>query len=811
MTIDAKTPYKKNKIQLSPSQPFLTLDYGTDRSGFPIFSVESLSGDTQVEVKYSEEYPALGLPQADGPWPFTVMLASSFRVETLNLTEVGKVQSYFIQGAQRWQSLRLLTNTTVVFNDIGFNSTAPLEGPSDIPGKFSTSNSLYNKLFDLGGQASHVSCIEAGNAPSTWEITPDGALIRGQNTAQSAKSVAFSNYTLSFSTKIARGGTGWRVASGAQPFGSYFVLTSNEQGLLNTNRSLLTPNTLVFTYGTSLYAQETTVQGPIFHFPVNMTIHDNTWYNISTAMTADAYIISIDGQAAASVPIAPIAELAAGGSFFGSGSPYVGAFGFGPYLDQAAYFKDVSVKAQNGSTIYEDSLTSEDILGEYEQAPLDTSLCLDGGKRDRLVWIGDFYHTVDVVAASTAIWDHILGTIEFVYKTQLTEGPSKGLVQISPFMGASPEYKTATGLYDGLTDYQDLMLAGIGDFYLYSGMSEPLRPYWEQIKLQAAAKLAFIDPISGLAGSNPAIPGSGSGFLGPANGTAETSVLAYALKQLVPLARALGDTASAKLYEDTSAALVKAINDKLWNPTLGTWSLSLEAPSNYSLTGIGWAILAGAANGSQVTSSFAKLDELRCGIGYRTISSEACTDDYEISPNTNGFLLNGLFIAQRDLGVRNLTIARAQLEDFWSAMVDQNEYFSGASWEYIHPDGSPGINRFTSLSHPWGAAPTYVLPEFVLGVAPTSAGYKTWTFTPALEGLDLEHAEGTVVTAYGDIQARWEIKDKTILVKTNVPHGTSATLTVPKGYCTRYRSKSYEGCGVPLKSGDHVKLQLKQC
>ena len=27
---------------------------------------------------------------------------------------------------------------------------------------------------------------------------------------------------------------------------------------------------------------------------------------------------------------------------------------------------------------------SEDVLGEYEQAPLDKSICLDGGKRDRL-------------------------------------------------------------------------------------------------------------------------------------------------------------------------------------------------------------------------------------------------------------------------------------------------------------------------------------------------------------------------------------------------------------------------------------------
>ena len=812
LSIDATTPYQKENIELSPSQPFLTLDYGTDRSGFPIFCVESLSDATQIEVKYSEEFPALALPQSDGPYTFTVGLANTFRIETLNLTEPGKLQNYFIQGGQRWQTLRLLTNTTIVLSEVGFNSTAPLLEPSQLPGKLSTSNPIYDGLFDLGGGSSHVSCIDAGNAPSTWEITEDGAFIRGQTTAQSAKGASFSNYTLSFSTKIARGGTGWRIASGQQPFGSYFLLTSNEQALLNTNRSLITPNTIIFTYGTSLYPQETITTGPVWQYPINITVKDDTWYTVSTAMTPDDYIISIDDHEVLSIPIANIAELAANSGFSGTGSPFTGSFGFAPYQDQAAYYKDVVVTSRNGSVLYENPMISEDILGEYAQLPLDTPLCLDGGKRDRLVWTGDFYHTVNVVASSTALWDHLLGTIKFMFRLQKKEAPFKDLLPISPFMGSPPEYGNVTGLFGGLLDYQDLFLAGVADFYRYTGQSEQLKPYWPNIKALAAAKLEFIDPYSGLVASSPDFTNSPvSNFLGPANGTAVTAVFAYALKELAPLARAVGDTASATLYENTSASLVEAINDKLWNPTLGTWSLSLEAPSNYSLTAIGWAILAGAANSSQVTSSFARLNELRCGIGYRTISSEACTADYQLSPNTNGFLLNALFKAQRDLGVGNLTIARAQLEDFWSAMVTQNEYYSGASWEYVHPDGSPGLNRFTSLSHPWGAAPTYVLPEYVLGVSATSAGYKSWTFTPLLEGLDLEYAKGTVVTAYGDISASWKIQGKTLVIETNVPRGTSATVALPAGHCVRYRGKSYRSGEVPLASGGNVKLTLKHC
>jgi hypothetical protein len=77
--------------------------------------------------------------------------------------------------------------------------------------------------------------------------------------------------------------------------------------------------------------------------------------------------------------------------------------------------------------------------------------------------------------------------------------------------------------------------------------------------------------------------------------------------------------------------------------------------------------------------------------------------------------------------------------------------------------------------------------------------------------LDLEYAEGTVVTAYGDINARWEVRGEMLVVETSVPRGTSATLVLPDGYCGRYRGKRYRGGEVPLMAGGSVKLVLKQC
>lgn len=60
---------------------------------------------------------------------------------------------------------------------------------------------------------------------------------------------------------------------------------------------------------------------------------------------------------------------------------------------------------------------------------------------------------------------------------------------------------------------------------------------------------------------------------------------------------------------------------------------------------------------------------------------------------------------------------------FWSAMITQDEYYTGTAREYIYSDGRPELNIFTSHTHPWDAAPTYVLTEYVLGIQPSAPGF----------------------------------------------------------------------------------------
>ncbi|PIA99991.1 hypothetical protein CB0940_03560 [Cercospora beticola] len=784
------TKYTGQSIVLSSDRPVLTIDYGVEVVGFPFFDIETLSAPTQVEVKYAEDFTAFNNPYSDGPWTFSNGLSSSFRTETFELSKSGRQQAYFLQGGQRWQTIRLLTNTTVTFRSLGLNSTSENKPSSAFVGQLHTSNELYDKIWDLGPRVLQAACIDAGNAPSTGDITSDGALIRGQQTAQSNNGSTFANYTLSFKTKIVRGGTGWRVGSTiGTPRGHVLYLTSNypeETTFVNTNRSLVPANTLVYNYGFSIVNQSTLTTGWNQWFPINRTIAENVWYTITTTLSHTSLDIFLDGKLIASIPQDEANYLSSRGpSYLGALNPTSGTFGLGPWADQIAYYKDILITSQNGTTLYSNELTSDSTLSEFNIAPLTQSVCLDGAKRDRLVWAGDFYHTAKILSSSTARWDYILGTINFVLDRQRKPNTKfAGLVPMSATLGTSSaeQYTNVFGEtgYGGLLDYQDLFLASVGYYFLATGDVQNLRPRWEQIKRVFEARKEFIDPYSGLiADGENGIPGSY--FLGPVNGSAPTGLAAYAYKELIPLAEALDDAEAARDLNETSQGLIENLNSQLWNDSTGVYDLSVDDRGNFSFTGIAWAILSGAANSTQAAASIARLPELRLGVGYKTSTADESSNKTQLSANTGGFLLEALFKAERDLGVKNLTVAKSLLDDFWSQMVTQEEYYSGASWEYEYPDGKPGIDLFTSLAHPWGAAPTYVLPQYVVGVTALEPGFKTWSFEPMIGALGLMNANATTWTPVGPIEASWELVGKEAIVRARAPKGITGVLVLPDG------------------------------
>ena len=80
-----------------------------------------------------------------------------------------------------------------------------------MPGYFASSNSTYTDIWALGPRTQQLVCFPPDSQTSTWEITLNGAYIRGQKPATTARVFNLSNYMMTFETMIDHGGTGWRV------------------------------------------------------------------------------------------------------------------------------------------------------------------------------------------------------------------------------------------------------------------------------------------------------------------------------------------------------------------------------------------------------------------------------------------------------------------------------------------------------------------------------------------------------------------------------------------------------------------------
>lgn len=159
-------------------------------------------------------------------------------------------------------------------------------------GYFASSNSTLTDIWKLGGRTQQLACFAPGTQTTTWDITKEGAYIRGQKPAFSTTGVNYVNYTLSFKTKIDYGGVGWRLdteidalqATGphrALPSFSRKFLTLLTQSLViltseypagsfvNYNHTLMAPNTLILGSGGSLQNQTTLPGYTLGYFPLD--------------------------------------------------------------------------------------------------------------------------------------------------------------------------------------------------------------------------------------------------------------------------------------------------------------------------------------------------------------------------------------------------------------------------------------------------------------------------------------------------------------------------------------------------------------
>ncbi|KAK8016026.1 hypothetical protein PG991_008914 [Apiospora marii] len=758
--LSSKTsPLLGGGFTLNSTAPLATLDYGTEVAGIPFFSVSAIEPaeqSVQIEVRYSEPFSPLAHPFSDGPYIFPVSLANGFRVETFNVSGSGSFASPLVQGGQRWQSIRLLLpeeGGSVTFDRVGFQGTVDPYDVNDMPATFQSDDEELNAIWGLGAAAAATAC-----KPAVW-----------------AHGYSFANYIMEFDAMIERGGVWWTVA---MPLGGYLkYLQLRLVGELpeattfaNFNRTLAPPNSVLLSYGFDFVNQTTLDSILLGTFPVGGPVAETSWHNIKTVMSPSGHLaVSLNGQEVFNISMADYYTE-------GNAVSFTGSFGVGAWQDEAAYVRNLSVTdTANGTTLYAHPLTTPDddkLLVDFGTQANLASVCLDGPKRDRLVWLGDFYHTARVVGASTARSDLARGTLETMLGTQ----NAAGVLAIDTPMGYEPATSAPVGSSDILEDYQ---LLGASSMYSYVRHSDDMDflkeswPQWQKLLGWLGSRINATDGLVHL----------GSEFLA-LSATAPTSsgscLAVQVLREFGELAEAVGDDSAASNYAALAAGMTKAIQETLWDDDLGVFSLAVNDRGNFSVPGIAFCITSGVATDDQANRSIAALRaQLPLGVGYKDDTKVDPEDpETKLSPNTNGFLLDALFRAGAYSTGHDL------LRSLWGAMVNDPETSSGASWEYVLPDGRPGLDRFTSLAHPWGGAPTYVLTEWAAGLRRGAGsegfGYRNWTVDPqAGLAMGLKRAEGRVQTPSGPLSVQWEMVGETseMRVVVEAPANTTGVFT----------------------------------
>lgn len=254
-----------------------------------------------------------------------------------------------------------------------------------------------------------------------------------------------------------------------------------------------------------------------------------------------------------------------------------------------------------------------------------------------------------------------------------------------------------------------------------------------------------------------------------------------AIVSLAALERSVAkDEAAARALDRRASALKRAILARLWDPQAGAIRLNLADPTgdhaaDANAAALRWRML-DDDRGRRVATFLESLTT-PYGLANTRRSGNPYMARY-ISPYIEAQAAMGLFEYGR--GRQALDLIRTS----WGHMIAREP---GVPWEELSVEGTaivprPGtpLESGTDIgqSHAWSTA-VPALSIYVLGIQPTSDGYRTWSIAP--QPVDLTWAEGRVPTPLGPIASRWRLGQGggAFILSIEAPAGTSGTVSVP--------------------------------
>ncbi len=378
----------------------------------------------------------------------------------------------------------------------------------------------------------------------------------------------------------------------------------------------------------------------------------------------------------------------------------------------------------------------------------------DAPKRDRGLWIGDMHVTGETI--NNVFADR------FLMEKSIAGGRASA-------QGGRPDTQMPVGDINDIPGYTASWFGVLADFYRHDGDLAFLRSQRQNILSLLAYQQTEFDNRNLF--SNPKhawdfcdwVPN----YVRDTPQTLATTHLfaTYGVRQAVFLLRALGDTANAEKYSAWADTLTQAARSLLINPQTQTYGSSVQENS--------MAVYADVATLQQQARIYNEV--LRAGA---TAWKAPLGPDLAGSEVMSPFYGNYVLSAYGKMGQYQAGIDL--LRRYWGAML-----LRGATtwWEVFDPSFSQDMNRaltkmpYVSLCHGWSSGPTSYLTETILGVQPTTGGFKNVIIAPELG--DLTWAEGTVPTPQGNIHIHVEKSANGMVCTLSLPDNIHAQVKLP--------------------------------
>jgi hypothetical protein len=412
-----------------------------------------------------------------------------------------------------------------------------------------------------------------------------------------------------------------------------------------------------------------------------------------------------------------------------------------------------------------DTFRPDDVDPRGADSPtLDGKLVLtDGAKRDRDPYVGDVF-----VSGVTDYLTHDVGAAARNVLADLADH-QRGDGWIPP---ASIANYTLP-----LFDYPMYWVTASWDYVLYTGDVNYGRTYYPNLLKVLDQWYPSVTDANGLLqkGLNNTGGYGDYAFLGRTGEvTYYNALYVLALRDAAQLAQALGHPGDAQRWSDRAASVAAAINAHLWDASAGAYLDSAVGPVRHGQDGNGYAVLAGVAPADRAASA----------LGYFAAHTS--------TPYGNSFMDNNTLVpdgAQRvyaftsfpEITARFMTGAATSAIDEikrlygWMASHDPGT----TDWEGIGAGGSMYEGPYTSAAHGWSTGVVSELTNQLLGAAPATPGYATWTVQP--HPGTVRWARGQLPTPHGPLQVSWTNGTDAFQLTVVAPAGTSGTVTLPGG------------------------------